>query len=241
MDNTFLSYACDILADTNNGLSGTEIIKYCNNFALDYNVVIPIDRTEMLQLNYKPQIPNKRTALKRNLEAFDLQQQIEIIKFLTELPKFKNNEDTKELLRKMDVRFGLSKNNELESSNNETRHWLSNYPKSLKVYNEALEKYSKGIFQRNILDDMRLSLELLLKDLLNNDSSLENQWKILGKRLKTENVSKEISNVFEKILSYYSDYQNQYVKHNDNVKENEIELIISQTNIIMQFLIKTLN
>lgn len=87
---------------------------------------------------------------------------------------------------------------------------------------------------------MRLSLELLLKDLLNNDSSLENQWKNLGKKLKDLNVSKEISNLFEKILSYYSDYQNTYIKHNDNIKENEIGLIINETNIIMQFLIKTL-
>ena len=67
---------------------------------------------------------------------------------------------------------------------------------------------------------MRLSLELLLKDLLNNDTSLENQWKILGKSLKDENVSKEISNLFQKILTYYGDYQNKYIKHNDNVKEN---------------------
>ena len=44
----------------------------------------------------------------------------------------------------------------------------------------------------------------------------------------------------EKILSYYSDYQNTYIKHNDNIKENEIGLIINETNIIMQFLIKTL-
>lgn len=72
----------------------------------------------MLRLNYKPQFLNKRTALKRNLEAFKLQQQIEIIKFLSELPKFKDN--------------------------------------------EALDKYSKGIFQRNVLDDIKLSLELLL-------------------------------------------------------------------------------
>jgi len=241
MDNTFLSYACDILADTYNGLSGTEIVKYCNSFALDYNIVIPIDRTEMLQLNYKPQIPNKRTALKRNLEAFKLQQQIEIIKFLSELNKFNDNEDAKELIRKMNIRFGLLQNKELETNNNETRHWLSDYPKSLKVYNEALDKYSKGIFQRNVLDDMRLSLEILLKDLLKNTKSLENQWGVLGEKLKNENVSKEINNLFEKILKYYENYQNQYIKHNDNVKENEIELIISQTNIIMQFLIKTLN
>lgn len=54
----------------------------------------------MLRLNYKPQIFNKRTVLKRNLEAFKLQQQIEIIEFLSELPKFKDNEDAKELIRK---------------------------------------------------------------------------------------------------------------------------------------------
>lgn len=87
---------------------------------------------------------------------------------------------------------------------------------------------------------MRVSLELLLRSLLNNEKSLENQWSILGEKLKNENVSKEITNLFEKILKYYVDYQNQYIKHNDMVKENEIELIISQTNTIMQFLIKTL-
>lgn len=58
---------------------------------------------------------------------------------------------------------------------------------------------------------------------------------------KQKNVSKEINNLFEKILKYYENYKNQNIKHNDNVKENEIELIISQTNTIMQFLIKTLN
>ncbi len=240
MDNTFLGYACDVLADTGKGLTGSEIVKYCNRFALDYNVIIPVDNVEMLQMNHKPQIPNKRTALKMNLEVFDLNQQIYIIKFLSELTKFKENEDVKELINKMNIRYGLKKNEDLKSNINETKHWLENYPRSLKVYNEALDKYNKGIFQRNLLDDMRLSLELLLKDLLNNDSSLENQWKNLGKKLKDLNVSKEISNLFEKILSYYSDYQNTYIKHNDNIKENEIGLIINETNIIMQFLIKTL-
>lgn len=62
----------------------------------------------------------------------------------------------------MNIRFGLSQNKELETNNNEKRHWLSDYPKSLKIYNEALDKYSKGIFLRNVLDDIKLSLELLL-------------------------------------------------------------------------------
>lgn len=241
MDNSFLNYACDILADTNNGLTGSEIVKYCNSFALDYNVIIPVDDIKMLQMNHKPQIPNKRVALKMNLEVFNLEQQIEIIKFITELPKFKNNDDIKELINKMNSRFKINGNNEIKKEIDNIKHWLSDYPKALKVYNEAIDKYNNKIYQRNVLDDMRLSLELLLKKLLNNDKSLDNQWKILGNKLKSENVSKEINNLFEKIFQYYNDYQNHYIKHNDSVKENEIELVISQTNTIMQFLIKTLN
>ena len=100
MDNAFLGYACDVLADTGKRLTGSEIVKYCNRFAIDYNVRIPVDDVKMLQMNHKPQIPNKRTALKMNLETFELQQQIEIIRFLSELPKLKDNEDIKELINK---------------------------------------------------------------------------------------------------------------------------------------------
>ena len=202
MDNTFLSYVCDILADTDKGLTGRKIVECCNKYALVYNVKIPVDDPRMLQMNHKPQIPNKRTALKMNLEKFELQQQIEIIRSLSELPKLKDNEDVKELINKMNVRFGLDDNQELKKDINETKHWLEKYPKSFKVYNEALDKYGKCIFQWNVLDDMRLSLELLLKDLLNNDASLENQWKILGKRLKDENVSKEIGKLVMCLKKY---------------------------------------
>ena len=68
MDNTFLSYVCDILADTDKGLTGKKIVECCNKFALVYNFKIPVDDPRMLQMNHKPQIPNKRTALKMNLE-----------------------------------------------------------------------------------------------------------------------------------------------------------------------------
>lgn len=41
----------------------------------------------------------------------------------------------------------------------ETIHWLIQYPRSLKVYNEALVKYDNRIYERTILDDMRLAFE----------------------------------------------------------------------------------
>ena len=61
-----------------------------------------------------------------------------------------------------------------------TQHWLEDYGNALKEYNLALEKFEKGIYQRNILNDVRLSFELLVKSLLNNEKSLENQVADLG-------------------------------------------------------------
>ena len=42
------------------------------------------------------------------------------------------------------------------------------------------------------------------------------------------------------VINYYTKYQNNYVKHDDKVNENEIEYVIEQTSIIMKFLIKML-
>lgn len=41
----------------------------------------------------------------------------------------------------------------------ETIHWLSQYPRLLKLYNEALVKCDNRIYERTILDDMRLAFE----------------------------------------------------------------------------------
>lgn len=36
INNEYLSYAARILADTNEGLSGSEICKFCNQYAVKY-------------------------------------------------------------------------------------------------------------------------------------------------------------------------------------------------------------
>lgn len=46
----------------------------------------------------------------------------------------------------MNTRYNLTKNKELEINITETRHWLNTYPKSLKLYNEALDKFKKVFF-----------------------------------------------------------------------------------------------
>lgn len=40
------------------------------------------------------------------------------------------------------------------------------------------------------------------------------------------------------LLTYYSQYQNSYVKHNDSVNEVEINFVVEITSIVMKLLIK---
>ena len=94
------------------------------------------------------------------------------------------------------------------------------------------------IFERNLLDNLRLSFEILLKNLLGNNKSLENQLSELGNFLRFKNVSTELKNMIVKLIDYYTKYQNTYVKHNDTVNEKEIEFIFEYTTSLMKFLIR---
>ena len=108
----------------------------------------------------------------------------------------------------------------------------------MKQYESALAKYEGGIFERNTLDDMRLAFELLVKDVLGNNKSLENQIPEIGSVLKTSGASVELRNMVQQVIKYYTDFQNNHVKHNDAVNGNEIEYIIELTSVVMKFLIK---
>lgn len=116
----------------------------------------------------------------------------------------------------------------------EMQEWLANYPASQKIYNEAIDKYKQRIYQRNVLDDMRLSLETFLKEFFKNQKSLENQLSEVGKFQKEKGLSPEFINMFKQLLNYYAKYQNNYVKHNDAVKYSEIDFVINLTTLFMR-------
>ena len=114
---------------------------------------------------------------------------------------------------------------------------LKDFPESGRLFQSALDKLNEGKHERNLIDDLRLSLECLLKQKLNNDKSLENQIENIGTYLKESDTSKEISNMFIKLIDYYSKYQNSYVKHNDGVKSDEIDLLVNLTSTFINFII----
>jgi len=101
-----------------------------------------------------------------------------------------------------------------------------------------LVKLENRIFERNLLDDLRLSLELLIKAVLGNKKSLENQLVDLGRFFRKKSISKELNNMIVKLIDYFAKYQNTYVKHNDNVNDKEIEFIFELTSSLMKLLIR---
>ncbi len=229
MDDAFILYASNILGATDGGLSGSKIKDYCCSYAITFNKRLPIINA-----------PNKRTSLKEYLGVFEASEQFRIIKDLCELPELKDNEQVKKLKITLYSRYRNLAQEKLSETEliETTRHWLSDYPRALKQYESALAKFEGGIFERNTLDDMRLSFELLVKGLLQNEKSLENQLSGICTFLKDAGASQELIGMIHPIIKYYTDFQNQHVKHNDKVNSSELEYVIELTSVIMRFLIK---
>jgi len=117
-------------------------------------------------------------------------------------------------------------------------HWLGSYPDVLALYEEAVRKYADGIFLRNVLDDLRLAIELLLKSIFGNNKSLENQIPQLGEFIKKRGGSGELVNMLVKLVDYYTKYQNTYVKHDDAVIRDEVDFIFELTSSVMRHLVR---
>lgn len=235
---TFIQYAADILGDTESGLSGAIIIRATSTYALEYGIDMPH------QL-YPFEAANKRTALFENLLAFSAPQQYRIIKELCDHSSFSlvPNPRRAELKMRLVNRYSHLDPKDTPSEVNETlveetRHWLASYPDALSLYTQALEKYSHGTFHRNLLDDLRLALEQLLRTLFHNDKALENQLALVGEHMKKKGGSPELTNMFTKLLDYYTKYNNSYVKHDDAVIEEEIEFVLEITSSFMKHLVR---
>src|SRR5947199_10851028 len=91
---SFLTHASDILADSNSGISGSELIKYFNSKSVDHNVDIPHSRAPITAVN-------KRTAFLENLERFPAAVQFQMIDELTASDRLKDVEKVKELRQKL--------------------------------------------------------------------------------------------------------------------------------------------
>jgi hypothetical protein len=120
----------------------------------------------------------------------------------------------------------------------QARHWLHDYTMALALFNAASNNYALGGLDRNVLDDLRLALELLLKAVLGNNRPLEKQLEPLGQHLKAAGMSSLLSGMLRTLLNYYAQYQNEFVKHADAVRAVEVELIFELTAAFMKHVVR---
>lgn len=57
----------------------------------------------------------------------------------------------------------------------EILEWIDEYPDAAKAYRAALKKISEKQYARNAIDDMRLSIESLIRSIMGTNKTLENQ------------------------------------------------------------------
>jgi len=240
MPATFVTCAADILGDTERGLSGPQIIKITAIHAVDCDARLPHPTYP-----FSKQGISKRTALYENLMAFSSKDRYKIIKEMCDHPTIqaRQKEEAHKLKIKLFLKYGyLDEEGSSEGVNEtlieQTRHWLEPFPGVLQLFNSAREKQEHSLFLRNLLDDLRLALEKLLQSIFSNTKSLENQFSLIGPFLKEKGGSPELTNMFQRLLDYYTKYQNTYVKHNNAVIEEEIEFIFEITASFMKHLVR---
>lgn len=119
--------------------------------------------------------------------------------------------------------------------------WLDKYAKVKEHFSKAIKTEKIITNLRSIIDELRLSLELLFKELFLNDKSLENQKSELGKYLENNNISIEIRNIYIKMFDFYTAYNNKHAKHNCSVNCNEVNYLIYLTGTFIFLIIEIEN
>lgn len=115
---------------------------------------------------------------------------------------------------------------------------LTPYAKSKKLYEDAIDNLRKGGSDRHSLDDVRLALERLLKEILGNDVGLEHQGTALSTFLKEKGATREIRQMMTNMLRPYYLYQDEKVKHDDEIKDEDVDYVIGVTNRFVRQLLK---
>lgn len=240
INEAFIVKASKVLGATDSPLTLSMICEHCLEYAAEYNRDIPY--SEPPSNVGEARLPNKRTALQKNLEAFTPREQYVIIRYLCNLKDLASNESVQRLRLLLFRHYAHLAPDDEDTGEviQEAKDWLEKYSDAFIHYQAACLKYRSGNrdLYRNALDDLRLSLEELLKKVLGNEKSLENQMKSLGGFVEAKGGSKEFSNGLWKVLDWYSRYQNERVKHKEAVVEGEVSFIFELTVACMRQIVR---
>lgn len=116
--------------------------------------------------------------------------------------------------------------------------WLDRYDNTKKHFSNAVKMQRTKQNYRNIVDELRFSLESFFQQLFSNKKTLENQKNNVGDFLKNNNISTTISNMYIKLFDLYTIYNNDNAKHGDNITENEVDYLIYLTGSFIRLILQ---
>jgi hypothetical protein len=117
---------------------------------------------------------------------------------------------------------------------------LAHHPSVLKPFEDALKLYmAKDPKQyRSMLDSLRFALEQMVRVVLNNQKSLENQKEEFLRWLNSRGVHVQVGRMYHDLLfGGFAQYQNDAVKHQeDQYIQAEVEFVLYATGTFLRLI-----
>ena len=123
-------------------------------------------------------------------------------------------------------------------------YWLIDYPETRKAFLKSLKDYSNKDDSHisEIADGFRKALERFFQEFFNiRDRGLEKFKPEYSSFLKGHGVPGEIISNLEALFQLYTNFNNNFAKHQDKTSENVLEYIMYQTGNIIRLLITLKN
>lgn len=111
---------------------------------------------------------------------------------------------------------------------------ISGHDKSVRLFEDSIKNISANGSNRATLDNVRLALERYLQEVLGNSNTLEHQEKHLKEFLKEKNATEDVRTGITTLLHNFYRYQNDHVKHDYDVKDEDVDYYINVANTIFQ-------
>ncbi|CQR25846.1 hypothetical protein BN1356_02193 [Streptococcus varani] len=228
LDNATLSFISGKVAEV---FSGSDI----SSLAGEYCVISGISG------GYRPQgrYESKQNFVQRIFANLEDSYQVGLIQyFVNQSPSLQSDMTVQQLLARLSQEFDiLPKTLQEQERTKEIEVLLGSYPGSLDLWNRVMACRQSHQY-RECLDNARLCLELLLKNILSNNKSIENQKTEFCTWLGTKSVPNEVVNMIWKSIDDYARIQNQHAKHalSEKLLPIEVDFILDETYTIIKYL-----